>query len=51
MTNHQQQNPDSNNIIATEKKAWVAPALIEETVSETKSGSYDVKFENGWYHS
>ncbi|MBN9482408.1 MAG: hypothetical protein J0H46_03595 [Bacteroidetes bacterium] len=35
----------------TEKKAWIAPALIEESVAETKGGSITDIFENSFYHT
>lgn len=35
----------------TEKKVWIAPALIEESVAETKSGGITDIVENGLYHT
>lgn len=34
-----------------EKKTWIAPALIEESVSETKGGGITDIIENGFYHT
>lgn len=52
MTNNLQQNPESQNVNnKTEKKTWVAPSLMEEVVSETKSGPIGTAAEGGTYHS
>ncbi|MBN9482407.1 MAG: hypothetical protein J0H46_03590 [Bacteroidetes bacterium] len=42
-------SPKENN--TPEKKAWIAPALIEESVSETKGGGITATLENGFYHT
>ncbi|MBS1780553.1 MAG: hypothetical protein JST70_14585 [Bacteroidetes bacterium] len=50
MDNTQQSyNSEKENI--TGKKAWIAPALIEESVSETKGGGITDIIENGFYHT
>ncbi|MGN6477508.1 MAG: hypothetical protein ACTHKV_09805 [Flavipsychrobacter sp.] len=53
MTNNLQQNPESQNVNnKTEKKTWVAPSLMEEVVSETKSGvGPTLPNEGATYHS
>ena len=34
----------------TEKKVWVSPVLIEESISETNSGTWGTLVENVSYH-
>ncbi|MBS1780554.1 MAG: hypothetical protein JST70_14590 [Bacteroidetes bacterium] len=51
MDNTQQSYNSAKENIITEKKAWIAPALIEESVSETKGGGITDILENGFYHT